>query len=144
MKKSLADRIEQYLKVLIERSEEKQIEIQRAELAETFCCVPSQVTYVIGTRFTEREGYTTESRRGGKGYVRITRYAVHGDIESIMDRNNLFDFMNDLKNNRMISGREYDLIKHIMLSATQDWPEDHKRQFYNSVGRAIAEYLNLI
>lgn len=94
--------------------------------------------------FTEREGYTTESRRGGKGYVRITRYAVHGDIESIMDRNNLFDFMNDLKNNRMISGREYDLVKHIMLSATQDWPEDYKRQFYNSVGRAIAEYLNLI
>ena len=44
MKKSLADKIEQYLKVLIDRSENKEIEIQRAELAETFDCVPSQIT----------------------------------------------------------------------------------------------------
>ena len=66
MKKSLADRIEQYIKVLIDHSESNQIEIQRAELAETFNCVPSQVTYVLATRFTEREGYVTISRRGGK------------------------------------------------------------------------------
>jgi acyl-CoA hydrolase len=80
VKKSLADKIEQYLKVLIDRSEGKQIEIQRAELAETFSCVPSQVTYVISTRFQEKFGYRTESRRGGKGFVRITRLAVTSDV----------------------------------------------------------------
>ncbi len=72
MKKSMADKIEEYIKVLIGRSENRQIEIQRSELAETFSCVPSQVTYVISTRFTVEEGYYTESRRGGSGYVRIS------------------------------------------------------------------------
>ena len=72
MRKSLTDRIEEYIKVLINRSDQQQIEIQRAELAETFSCVPSQVTYVLATRFTVKHGYITESKRGGKGFVQIT------------------------------------------------------------------------
>ena len=73
MTRSLTDRIEQYIKTLIERSETKQIEIQRMELAETFACVPSQVTYVVATRFGPQSGYLAESRRGGSGYMRIRK-----------------------------------------------------------------------
>ena len=73
MTRSLTDRIEQYIKTLIERSETKQIEIQRMELAETFSCVPSQVTYVVATRFGPESGYLAESRRGGSGYMRIRK-----------------------------------------------------------------------
>ncbi len=73
MARSLADRIELYLKTLIERSEDKQIEIQRMELAETFSCVPSQVTYVVSTRFKPESGYLAESRRGGSGFMRIRK-----------------------------------------------------------------------
>jgi len=144
MKKSLADRIEQYLKVLIERSEEKQIEIQRIELAETFSCVPSQVTYVIATRFTEKDGYTTESRRGGKGYVRITRFLVSNDIYTIMDWNRLFDFINELLENKMLESKEGNMLKHIILSVSRNLPDDQKKQFYNSMGRALAEYMNIM
>ena len=48
-------------------------EIQRAELANRFNCVPSQINYVISTRFSPEHGYIVESRRGGNGYIRITR-----------------------------------------------------------------------
>lgn len=57
-------------------------ELQRAEIAQRFGCVPSQVNYVISTRFSPEHGYIVESRRGGGGYIRITR------VE--MDREELF------------------------------------------------------
>lgn len=52
-------------------------EIRRNELAETLGCVPSQINYVLTSRFTPEHGYIVESRRGGGGYIRITR--VHID-----------------------------------------------------------------
>jgi len=48
-------------------------ELQRSELANKFNCVPSQINYVISTRFSPEHGYIVESRRGGGGYIRITR-----------------------------------------------------------------------
>ena len=48
-------------------------ELQRAELASRFNCVPSQINYVIATRFSPEHGYIVESRRGGGGYIRIRR-----------------------------------------------------------------------
>ena len=52
------------------------IEIQRNELAQTIGCVPSQINYVIASRFTPEQGYIVESRRGGGGYIRIRRAAM--------------------------------------------------------------------
>ena len=49
------------------------VELQRSELADKFNCVPSQINYVIATRFSPEHGYLVESRRGGGGYIRITR-----------------------------------------------------------------------
>ena len=54
-------------------SDEGFIEIQRNEFAESIGCVPSQINYVISSRFTPEQGYIVESRRGGGGYIRITR-----------------------------------------------------------------------
>ncbi len=48
-------------------------ELQRSDLAEKFSCVPSQINYVISTRFSPEHGYIVESRRGGGGFIRITR-----------------------------------------------------------------------
>lgn len=70
--RNLADHIEIYLKRLLAR-EVGRIEIQRNELAQRFSCAPSQINYVLGTRFSSDRGYIVESRRGSGGYVRITR-----------------------------------------------------------------------
>jgi len=55
-------------------------ELQRAELANRFNCVPSQINYVISTRFSPEHGYIVESRRGGGGYIRITRVDLEQEM----------------------------------------------------------------
>lgn len=52
------------------------LELQRSDLAQRFGCVPSQINYVMSTRFSPEHGYIVESRRGGGGYIRITRVQV--------------------------------------------------------------------
>ena len=54
-------------------------EIQRNELAQKIGCVPSQINYVISSRFTPEHGYIVESRRGGGGYIKITRASYDRD-----------------------------------------------------------------
>ncbi|MFB5764024.1 CtsR family transcriptional regulator [Paenibacillus medicaginis] len=71
--RNVSDIIEQYLKSMLIESTEGIVEIQRNDLADRFSCVPSQINYVISTRFTLEKGYIVESKRGGGGYVRIQR-----------------------------------------------------------------------
>lgn len=70
---SLSDSIEAYIKGLLALAREGMIELRRRDLAEHFDCVPSQINYVLATRFTPERGYIVETRRGGAGYVRIER-----------------------------------------------------------------------
>ncbi|MBR2724273.1 MAG: CtsR family transcriptional regulator [Ruminococcus sp.] len=67
----LSDMLTQYIMEMIEA--EGNAEIKRNELADRFGCVPSQINYVLTSRFTPEQGYIIESRRGGGGYIRITR-----------------------------------------------------------------------
>lgn len=71
--RNISDIIEQYLKNILHESPEGTVEIQRNDLADKFSCVPSQINYVISTRFTLEKGYLVESKRGGGGYIRIQR-----------------------------------------------------------------------
>ncbi|MCZ2259214.1 CtsR family transcriptional regulator [Sporosarcina sp. G11-34] len=71
--RNISDIIEGYLKAILEEEQNGPIEIKRNEVAEKFQCVPSQINYVINTRFTEERGYAVESKRGGGGYIRIFR-----------------------------------------------------------------------
>lgn len=74
----LSDLIEKMIKDLIEANQGS-IEITRGELAARVNCVPSQITYVLSTRFTNGQGYFVESRRGGGGWIRIQRIAHQSD-----------------------------------------------------------------
>ena len=67
----ISDSIENFIRELLETKQS--VELKRNELASYFNCVPSQINYVIQTRFTTERGYMVESRRGGGGYVKITR-----------------------------------------------------------------------
>ena len=58
---------------MLREAEAGKIELRRKELADRFSCVPSQINYVISTRFSPEKGYLVESRRGGGGYIRISR-----------------------------------------------------------------------
>ena len=70
----ISDVIEEFLKEMLKTEDE--LEIQRNELAEQFNCVPSQINYVISTRFKPSQGYYVESRRGGGGHITIKKINV--------------------------------------------------------------------
>ena len=83
----LSDSIEQFIKELM--CDEAHIELRRNELAQHFGCAPSQINYVLATRFSVDHGYIIESRRGGGGYVRIMRMqeCEEGNLlESLLER----------------------------------------------------------
>ncbi|POB11251.1 CtsR family transcriptional regulator [Sulfobacillus sp. hq2] len=110
---SLSDEIEEYLRRLLSQSEAGVIEIQRADIAERFDCVPSQITYVLMTRFTPERGYLVEGRRGGGGGIKVLQLiegfedvmlAVQG-LESI-DQNRAVSVVERLYESGHITERE--------------------------------------
>lgn len=80
---NISDIIEKYLKSIL--GDSQQIEIKRSEIAELFNCVPSQINYVINTRFTIQNGYVVKSKRGGGGYIRIVKVNLLDDSDVIKD-----------------------------------------------------------
>ncbi|MGE5416731.1 MAG: CtsR family transcriptional regulator [Acidobacteriota bacterium] len=134
--RSLSDRIEQYIRVLIERSEQNEVEIQRVELAETFNCVPSQITYVLSTRFTPTEGYRTESRRGGKGFLRICKLESDFYVDTISFSMEQADaILEELARKELLSVKELDQIKRLM---------DHYQAAGDVVRAAVMETIKIL
>lgn len=81
--KNTSDNIEAYIKAILEQA--GMVELKRSELADVFQVVPSQINYVIKTRFTESRGYLVESKRGGGGYIRIGRIEFSNHHEMLRD-----------------------------------------------------------
>ena len=78
----ISDVIASFLQDCLAEAEDGVLEVQRNDLAQRFNCVPSQINYVMSTRFSPERGYIVESRRGGNGYIRITR--VRADRETLL------------------------------------------------------------
>ena len=78
----ITDIIANYILESLTQQEDGVLELQRSDLAQRFHCVPSQINYVMATRFSPERGYIVESRRGGNGYIRISRARV--DRQSLL------------------------------------------------------------
>lgn len=119
--RNISDIIEQYLKGILQESTEGIIEIQRNDLAEKFSCVPSQINYVISTRFTLEKGYLVESKRGGGGYIRIRRielpehtalhHHLHHSIGNLIDQTVAEGLIYQLEESRFLTKREACLMR---------------------------------
>ena len=116
--KSISDIIEEYLKQIL--GESSQIEIRRSEIANHFDVVPSQINYVIKTRFTIQHGYLVQSKRGGGGYIRIERVNLLDNVDvlnsliqaigdSISERD-AYDIVRTLYDEKVLTRREGDLM----------------------------------
>lgn len=75
--------IEKYIQELLETEAEPSVSLRRKELAEFFGCVPSQINYVLRSRFTPERGFLVESQRGGHGYIRILRISCEEPEERL-------------------------------------------------------------
>ena len=99
----ISDLIASFLQSCLDETGDGVLEVQRGELAQRFNCVPSQINYVMSTRFSPERGYIVESRRGGNGYIRITRVRVDRETLLMHVINSLGDQV-DLPSARAILG----------------------------------------
>lgn len=79
----MSDKIESFILELMKQEQEDWLKIQRNELAQIFGCVPSQINYVLQTRFSPEKGYLVDSQRGGGGCVRIRRVQPSNNVTAI-------------------------------------------------------------
>lgn len=133
----LSDVIENFIKNMLIENGGSQVQIQRNELADQFRCAPSQINYVLTTRFTYDKGYVIESRRGGGGYIVIKQVTYDGSEE----RNNIiYDVIGDsitnynavtllesLHESKLITDREFEIIKIAVNDRTLSEAEDRNR-----------------
>ena len=108
MNNNMTDILEQYIKELFDESSENQIVIKRSNVAQKFDCVPSQLNYVIKTRFTPEHGFIIESKRGGGGFIRITKITLHTNKDYI-------DYLIETVDNEIIEVEEAMRLAKILL-----------------------------
>mgnify|MGYP006276044793 FL=1 len=116
---SLSDQIEKHLKKLLDKYRGT-IEIKRNKLADEFNCAPSQINYVLDTRFTSERGFVVESQRGGGGYIRIIKVKMNSEnralkkilskLNGMVTQNEAEGIIQRLYENNLINERE----RHIM------------------------------
>lgn len=110
--KNLADAIEEFIiRELLQDSEDSLL-VQRNELAERLSCAPSQISYVLSTRFTPERGYMVESRRGSGGFVRIVR--VVPQQEKPKRELEAAELVQHLAAQRLITQRERKLLEYML------------------------------
>lgn len=129
---NMSDLIENYLKNVLHKNET--VEIRRSEIADQFNCVPSQINYVINTRFTIQQGYVVESKRGGGGYIRIMKVNLVDEMDILNELGNLIPeelsaregnhLLQNLYENKLISKREAQMMSLMMEKDT--FPSDVK------------------
>lgn len=121
---TLADHIETYIKEMLQGNKNHSVEISRSQLADYFSCVPSQINYVLTTRFTIERGYVVESRRGGGGYIRIARLQrnapgltvedILGAIGESIDEKRADSVLATMMDLALISERDAKIVKGII------------------------------
>ncbi len=133
----LSDIIEEFIKNLLIENGGNQIQIQRNELADQFRCAPSQINYVLTTRFTYEKGYVIESRRGGGGYIVIKQvtykranernnliYQVIGDS---ITNHGAVTLLQSLYESKLITIRELEIMKMAVNDRTLSSAEERNK-----------------
>ncbi|MGL4847650.1 MAG: CtsR family transcriptional regulator [Clostridium sp.] len=133
----LTDVIEKFIKDLVLEDEKHEAQIQRNELADQFRCAPSQINYVLTTRFTYAKGYVIESKRGGGGHITIKRinHTCSSDIKKLIKESigssityhNAIALLDNLLEIELINKREYEIIKISMNDNTLGDVEDKNK-----------------
>lgn len=124
----LSNIIEQFIKTMLREAEDGIIEIGRNELAQQFDCAPSQINYVLTTRFTSDKGYYIESKRGGGGYIKIVRLNINDNkyinnlisniIGDSITKTKAFGLIDNFIEEKVLTEREGAIIKGAISDRT--------------------------
>lgn len=142
----ISDNIAKIIEEMLDESDGI-LEFRRNDFATKFGCVPSQINYVIMSRFTPERGYITESRRGGGGYIKIVRKKMYKNeylmhffyaIGDEIDENESSAYLTSLFGNDIISEREYKIISaSLSNSALSELPNEVKNSVRANIMRHI-------
>lgn len=121
--KNLADAIESFIIGELLREHEDTVLVQRNELAERLSCAPSQISYVLSTRFTPERGFMVESRRGSGGFVRIVRMQPATETPKPPTA---LQLVQHLLHQKMVTAREGALLQYMLQII--DANEDKKKE----------------
>jgi len=124
---NIADLIEAYILRQLAAQQDGKVELRRTDIADEISCAPSQISYVLSTRFTQDKGFVVESRRGLGGYIRIvqvpTRNMVYQDMLDKIDKDTEMPMVQSmvhyLLQHQMISNREAALMMQVVVFAYQ-------------------------
>ena len=131
----MSDLVAQYIMQILD-AQNGSAEIQRNELAGNLGCVPSQINYVITSRFTPEQGYIVESRRGGGGYIRISRVKMDrgtammhiiNSVGSSLDKATAEVMLNNMLQRNMLEMQSAKLIAAALSDRTLSHLEQDKR-----------------
>ena len=131
----MSDLVAQYIMQILDE-QNGSAEIQRNELAGNLGCVPSQINYVIASRFTPEQGYIVESRRGGGGYIRISRVKMDrgtammhiiNSVGSSLDKATAEVMLNNMLQRNMLEMQSAKLIAAALSDRTLSHLEQDKR-----------------
>ncbi|MBQ9764207.1 MAG: CtsR family transcriptional regulator [Phascolarctobacterium sp.] len=110
--RNLADAIENFIIQEFMRDRDDALLVKRSDLAEKLSCAPSQISYVLSTRFTPERGFIVESRRGSGGFVRIVRVVPQ---EVVPEKEpTAMELVQHLAKKRMITNREARLLQYLL------------------------------
>ncbi|VYU14061.1 CtsR family transcriptional regulator [Clostridium tertium] len=133
----ISDTIENFIKEMLNEERERQVLIQRNELADKFSCAPSQINYVLTTRFTYEKGYIIESKRGGGGCIVIRKITyddkderlslILSSIGESVTYGNALSILDHLKDTKTITNSEYEIIKITLNDRTLTSVEDKNK-----------------
>ncbi|NBI08020.1 CtsR family transcriptional regulator [Senegalia massiliensis] len=134
----ISDIIEKFIVSMMTDTEKDILEIQRNELAEHFKCAPSQINYVLATRFTPEKGYYIESKRGGGGYIKIIRVNIkeEKDIRKLLINSignsittqKSYNIIDNLNEKEFITNRESLIMKNAISNSSLSLVGEYKNE----------------
>ena len=81
---NIADLIEAYIRQQLAQQQDGKVELRRTDIADKISCAPSQISYVLSTRFTQDKGFVVESRRGLGGFIRIVQVPDRAQVKNMI------------------------------------------------------------
>ena len=141
MMSNIADLIEEYILRRLSAQQSRKVELRRTDIADAISCAPSQISYVLSTRFTLDKGFLVESRRGLGGFIRIAQGPIQNLIyQEILDKidetteiQEIQSMVRYLLQHQLIQSREAALIMQVATTAYAKLLPEDRVQLIQSV-----------
>lgn len=145
---NIADLIEAYILSQMTAEDNSKVELRRTDIADKISCAPSQISYVLSTRFTQSKGFMVESRRGLGGFIRIQRVPmeniIYQDMLNKIDDDTTVDefksMVQYLVQHGLIKQREAALLMHTLAVTEGRLEPAEQAEFFQSILLTLANY----